>query len=302
MSVGQPAPSLAARLRDAVRALLGRPRATRVTAAWPVPGAVRRARVRRLAAAVLVALAVPLTISMLSPHAASDDVTVDVARSDLVAGQPIGANAIEPRRLPAACVPPGAIRPGAAITGLVPAVPVRAGELLTGDRLLGASLLDDLARGTAPRSLVAVPVRFADAQATRLLRAGQRVDVFATTTGLGDGSAAGTYGGDSPATATAPEASAPGHRIGGRGGWRLFGGTARAVGGGHRPRNELADDVTVLTVPSDGGQAAQSAALSSATDPGGDDGGLVVLATDRATAARLTGVPDGTRLGFALLP
>jgi hypothetical protein len=61
----------------------------------------------------------------------------------------------------------------AAAVGRTTTTPVRAGEALTGTRLLAASLLRDYP------GLVAVPVRIGDPAAVRLLRVGDRVDLLA---------------------------------------------------------------------------------------------------------------------------
>ena len=64
----------------------------------------------------------------------------------------------------------------AALAGRVLAGPVRAGEPITDVRLVGRSLLE----GYGER-LVAAPVRIADAESARLLRAGDVIDVLAAT-------------------------------------------------------------------------------------------------------------------------
>jgi pilus assembly protein CpaB len=76
--------------------------------------------------------------------------------------------------VPAATVPDGALRAAPDLDGRTLAAPVRAGEIITDVRLVGRSLL--AAYGD---SLVAAPVRVADAGSVRLLRPGDVVDVLA---------------------------------------------------------------------------------------------------------------------------
>ncbi|NUR61456.1 MAG: hypothetical protein HOV87_22760 [Catenulispora sp.] len=118
--------------------------------------------------------------------------------------------------------------------------------------------------------LVAVPVRFADAGSTGYLRPGDRIDVLAARD-AGPGTPPDPVGPD--AAGTAPAAREP----------------------ASPPRGEtaVAVDVSVLEIA----HAADTAALSRATP---DDGGLVFLAVDNATAARLAHAAVADRLSYAL--
>lgn len=115
--------------------------------------------------------------------------------------------------------------------------------------------------------LVAVPVRFADAGSTGYLRPGDRIDVLAAHD-------AGPDGPPGP-----PESSA---------------GPIPGLGA-DPPRGEttVAVDVSVLEI-------AHSADPGSLTRAAPDDGGLVFLAVDNATAARLARAAVADRLSYAL--
>jgi hypothetical protein len=132
-----------------------------------------------------VALAVPLAFAA-SRGTGPPTRAVYVARGDLVPGEPLRLTDVRVERLPADEMPVGALRPGSRVLGLVPASAISAGEPLTGLAFIGPRLLDAL----GGRGLLAVPVRLADAEAVRLLRPGERIDVFAVTDPLGDGAGA----------------------------------------------------------------------------------------------------------------
>jgi hypothetical protein len=114
--------------------------------------------------------------------------------------------------------------------------------------------------------LVAVPVRFADAGSTGYLRPGDRIDVLA----------ARNSGPGAPPDPSAPDPAA-----------RETSGT--------RPHSEtaVAIDVPVLEI-------AHAADATGLTHAAPDDGGLVFLAVDNATAARLARAAVADRLSYAL--
>lgn len=118
--------------------------------------------------------------------------------------------------------------------------------------------------------LLAVPVRFADAGSTGYLRPGDRIDVLAARDS-GPGESSGPPG---PPDAIAGPVSEP---------------------GADRPRSAavVAADVSVLEI-------AHSADAGSLTRSTPDDGGLVFLAVDNATAARLARAAVADRLSYAL--
>lgn len=226
--------------------------------------AVRGRRARRVAAAGLAGLAVPLAIDAVHSDPARG-VEVPVAAADLPAGRPLTWHDVRTERLPAGSVPAGALRPGDAVDGLVPAIPIRAGEPLTDVRFLGPGLLGRYA-GAAGGTL-AVPVRFADAGAVRLLRPGDRVDVFAAPV---DEPVDNSVDGAVDRTGNAGSAD---------------------------PGRPIASDVGVLTIPDSGGAPPDTPDV----DGPAAGGGLVVLAADAGTAARLA-ARAGARLSFAVLP
>lgn len=118
--------------------------------------------------------------------------------------------------------------------------------------------------------LVAVPVRFADAGSTGYLRPGDRIDVLAAR---------------DPGPGAPPDPPGPD--------------PAPREGAGTRPRGEphretaVAVDVSVLEI-------AHAADAASPTRAAPDDGGLVFLAVDNATAARLAHAAVADRLSYAL--
>ncbi|NUU21056.1 MAG: hypothetical protein HOV68_06000 [Streptomycetaceae bacterium] len=129
------------------------------------------ARHRRPLAALSAALAVAAGIVVARPPT-PPSVPVLVAVRDLESGAVPGPHDLRTARLPPGTVPDHALRRPADTHGRALAAGVRRGEPITDVRLVGPQL-----RGS-PGS-VALPVRFADADAARLLRPGDRVDVLA---------------------------------------------------------------------------------------------------------------------------
>ncbi len=138
------------------------------------------ARWRGVLAGLLAAAAVATALPALLPEPAPG-ADVLVAVRDLPAGTPLADGDVVPGRLPEGVVPDGALRPGEPLVGRLLAGPVRRGEALTDVRLLGPGLLAGVDPG-GRASLVAVPVRLADAASAALLRPGDRVDVLAAAT------------------------------------------------------------------------------------------------------------------------
>jgi len=95
----------------------------------------------------------------------------------VAAGQLLGDGDVQTARLPAAAVPDSAVRTTVEVVGRTVAGPIGADEVITATRLVGRSLVAGL-----PDGRVAAPVRMADADAVRLLRVGDRIDVYAPTT------------------------------------------------------------------------------------------------------------------------
>ncbi|RFS84577.1 flagellar biosynthesis protein FlgA [Actinomadura spongiicola] len=130
----------------------------------------RSTRLRRPLAALFAAVATGLALVALRP-APPPSVHVLAAARDLPAGKTLAPSDLRPVRLPPPSVPSGALRSGG--TGRVLAGPMREGEPLTDARVVGAALL----RGHGPGT-VATPVRMADADAVRLVRPGDHIDVL----------------------------------------------------------------------------------------------------------------------------
>jgi Flp pilus assembly protein CpaB len=140
-------------------------------------------RYRRLLRAGLIAIAVAIVVTRLSPKPAPTTAIVAAAR-DLPAGDVLTAADLRTIALAPADVPVGATTNLAAVLGSQLSGPLRRGEPLTDVRLT-----DGVLRRPAV-GLVSAPVRLADSQAAQLLQPGQRIDVLAASTAVGDGSAA----------------------------------------------------------------------------------------------------------------
>lgn len=140
---------------------------------------MRLKRHRRLVAAVLAALSVAFGLAAVRPPAPAG-VRVLTAARDLPGGTELREQDIRPVMMPSAAVPDGALRDR--VVGRVLAGPMRRGEIVTDTRLVGDGLLKGYGPGT-----VAAPIRVADTAALRLLRPGDRIDVFATAFSGGSG-------------------------------------------------------------------------------------------------------------------
>ncbi|CAH0269323.1 MULTISPECIES: RcpC/CpaB family pilus assembly protein [Nocardiaceae] len=139
------------------------------------PAWVGSVKVRRIAAGILVAVAVLLFVD----DAAGDDrVRVVTAGRDLTPGTILTAADVAVAEWDSATVPDGAVLDSVDVDGRTLTGPVRAGELLTDVRLLG-SRTATAAVGVEAR---VVPVHLADAGVTDLLREGDRVDVLTVET------------------------------------------------------------------------------------------------------------------------
>ena len=130
-------------------------------------------RYRRTFAVLLVGLAVLLIVERLSPRTEVGR-TVVVAASDLSAGTRVSARDVAVVRLPRRAVPGHALSSPAAALGRTLVGPMRAGQVLTDLSLVGRSLIAGY-----PPGIVAAPVQVRDADVVRLLRVGDRLDVFA---------------------------------------------------------------------------------------------------------------------------
>ena len=131
----------------------------------------RLARLRRPLAALLAAAAAGLGLIALRPGP-PPSVRVLAAARDLPAGATLTRSDVRHVDLPPGTAPSGALR---SAPGRVLAAPMRRGEPLTDARVVGDGLLSGYGRDT-----VATPVRIADADAVRLVRPGDRIDVLTT--------------------------------------------------------------------------------------------------------------------------
>jgi pilus assembly protein CpaB len=131
------------------------------------------ARRRRPLAGALAGVAVLVSLHTLAPPP-TDTLPVVSARRDIAAGTTVSADDVHVVELPVSAAPATAIRDAGHVIGRSTAGPIAAGELVTATRLVGSSLVSGLGPG-----LVAAPVRLGDAEAVRLLRVGDRIDVYA---------------------------------------------------------------------------------------------------------------------------
>lgn len=137
----------------------------------------RLRRHRRLAVAAAVALAVAAGLRALAPPAPKTDPVV-VATRDVPAGARLGDGDVRVVAWPRGLVPGGALAGTPAAVGRTTTSPLRAGEAVTGTRLVGASLLAGAGPPDGP-ALVATAVRLADPAVPSLLSVGVVVDVLA---------------------------------------------------------------------------------------------------------------------------
>ncbi|TDC83404.1 SAF domain-containing protein, partial [Actinomadura sp. 7K507] len=131
----------------------------------------RLARLRRPLAALLAAAAAGLALLALRPGP-PPPVRVLAAARDLPAGATLSRSDVRHVNLPPGTVPSGTLR---SADGRVLATPMRQGEPLTDTRVIGDGLLS----GYGP-DRVATPIRIADADAVRLVRPGDHIDVLTT--------------------------------------------------------------------------------------------------------------------------
>ncbi|WP_396451846.1 SAF domain-containing protein [Actinomadura sp.] len=214
----------------------------------------RLTRLRRPLASLFAAAAAGLALLALRPGP-PPSVRVPAAARDLPAGKTLTASDLHHIDLPPSAVPSGALR--SSPVGRVLAAPMRKNEPLTDARVVSAALLKGYGPGT-----VATPVRVADAAAARLLRPGDRIDVLSRT---------------SPPSPDFPPAAEPARRP---------------------PANEPYSSTRTIrpvTVPPPTAQPEARVVVSGvpvvavprAEGDSGQEGALIVLATDRAQALAL---------------
>lgn len=137
-------------------------------------GVRRTVLLRRRPLAVVLAVVAVLTGLRAATTPPEPTTGVVVASRDLPGGAPLTDADLERRALPVDGVPDGSTSDPRTLLGRTLAAPVREGEPVTDVRVVADGLLSGYP------SLVAAPVRIADAGSVRLLRVGDRVDVVAT--------------------------------------------------------------------------------------------------------------------------
>jgi len=220
-------------------------------------------RYQRLLRAVLIVIGVAIVVARLSPKAAPTTAIVAAAR-DLPAGAVLTAADLRTIALPPTLVPTGATTDLAAVIGSQLSGPLRRGEPLTDVRLTDGVLSRPAA------GLVSAPVRLADSQAAQLLQPGQRIDVLAASTAVGD---AGSAGSGSAGVGSAGGGSSAG---------------AATV---------VAADVMVIAIPIASAPPGGTQAISDV----GVEGALVVLATSPLQARLLAQAQVTSRLSAVVV-
>ena len=135
---------------------------------------LRRVTAFALAVGALLLALRPLPAD--GPVAALPTAPVVVAAAELAPGSTLTAADLAVTQLPRPAVPDGVATEPGRLVGQVLAAPLRRGEPVTDVRLVGPRLWAQV-----PAGQVAAPVRLADLAVSTLLRAGDRVDVLATT-------------------------------------------------------------------------------------------------------------------------
>lgn len=150
------------------------------------PGWPRIVLLRRIAAGVLVLLA---AATLLQPAVAppADAARVVVAKTELVAGEPLTDADVETVLVPVELVPEFALTPDAEIVGSIPIGPVGRGEILTELRLVSDSLVAKISAGDENHSgSHIVSIRPNDPVLVAHLHTGDAVDIVSTQRNSGD--------------------------------------------------------------------------------------------------------------------
>ncbi len=144
---------------------------------------------RRIAAVLCLVLAAGSALSArASPVRRTSEAPLSIAARDLASGTTLASADLRIASWPEGLRPSGAFADTAPLVGRRLAGPVRAGEAITGVRLLDGDVTAGL-----PSGFVAVPVTLAGGAAAGIVHAGQWVDLLApvsasTVDGLPDGS------------------------------------------------------------------------------------------------------------------
>lgn len=135
-------------------------------------------RLRRVAAALLAAATVGLTVHVLLARPAPEDVPALVAARAVPAGSVLGGPDLEVRHLPPRALPHGALADPADALGRPVAAPLAAGEVLTGQDLGTSGLLSGL---DGDRLAVFLPL--AEPAVPQAVTPADRVDVHSPVDG-----------------------------------------------------------------------------------------------------------------------
>jgi pilus assembly protein CpaB len=227
-------------------------------------------RYRRLLRAVLIVIGVAIVVAQLSPKPAPTTAIVAAAR-DLPAGAVLTAADLRTIALPPAVVPAGATTDATALVDRQLSGPLRRGEPVIDIRLTDGVL------SRPAVGLVSAPVRLADSQAAQLLQPGQRIDVLAASTAVGDVGIAGAGSGGDGSAGAASAGSAARSTV-----------AAATV---------VAANVMVLAIPT----ASAPPGGSQVNSDAGVEGALVVLATSPLQARQLAQAEVSSRLSAVVV-
>lgn len=155
----------------------------RVRATFAVPGYKRMVATRRLAAVILVLIAVVGAL----PGRAHDHPRVAVATKELEAGHVLEPHDVELRAVPEDFVPDNANDSVDELVGQVLAAPLSAGEVVTRNRVVGPDLVDALLGENTPEKknrahYSLVPVKLAEPDVIPMLHQGDVVSVVTVGT------------------------------------------------------------------------------------------------------------------------
>jgi pilus assembly protein CpaB len=144
-----------------------------------VPLRGKRPGLRRLLSAGLAGAAVAAGLAAVTPDPPAGRAVVVTTRA-VAAGTVVQVGDVRLAARTPDELPDGVLDGTGSVVGRVASAPLTAGEVVTGGRVAGPSLLV----GRPPGEVLA-PVRVADPGAARLLRPGQRVDVLVAVEGAG---------------------------------------------------------------------------------------------------------------------
>ena len=137
------------------------------------PGYRRSVFIRRVAAGVLIALAVLIAVT----GRTVDDPRVVVFARDVAPGAVLTESDVELRAVPADIIPAHALTDRAAAQGQVVAAAASAGEILTTTRITGPDLVSSLVDGNNPDDYTLVPVKLAEPDIIPMLHHGDEISV-----------------------------------------------------------------------------------------------------------------------------